>query len=161
LTRRRRTAGAALRFDPFDYLNSDGWTYSMFSGVNLLGSLAEAQSAWEQCRARCWRLWAEHRAVRLGPELSPPDGARAHDDLTAQAAQAWYAEPADVVLAAVDADLASLADFAGRRPRVHATVVDEVRAWSDDLEFLAGLAERFGDDLEARHRAFYGPSVTS
>jgi hypothetical protein len=89
LTRRRRTIGAALRFDPFDFLSSDGWNYAMFSGVPLLESLVEAQGAWEQCRARTWRLWAEHRAVRLGPELFPPDGARAHEDLTAQAAQAW------------------------------------------------------------------------
>jgi hypothetical protein len=127
----------------------------MLSGVALLDSLADAEGAWEQCRGRTWRLWAEHRAV-TGPDLSPPDGARAHDGLTAQAAQAWPAEPAEVVLDAVEADLASLADFAGRRPRVYATVADEVRAWRDDLELLAGLAERFGDDLDARHRGFYG-----
>jgi hypothetical protein len=156
VTRRRRTAGAVLRFDPADFLGSDGWRYSLLSGVALLESLAEAGAAWEQCRARTWRLWAEHRAVSFGPDLSPPDGARAHDGLTAQAAQAWPAEPAEVVLDAVEADLASLADFAGRRPRVYATVVDEVTVWRDDLELLAGVAERFGDNLDARHRAFYG-----
>jgi len=103
----RKTRTARRRYDPSDFLTSDGWSKYIFDATPLLPSLAAAQEAWEQCRVECWRLWLE-----WGPESFPPEGAVAHDDVLT---------------------LGSIEDFRRRKPRTAAQIREPLEVYEAQL----------------------------
>ncbi len=156
---RRRRLGGRQRFDPHDFVISDGWSRTDIDGVPFLPSLADAQAAWERSRVATWTIWAaEYVGWCLGPHLHPPDGAVAHDDLSQRASRtAWpVRSSAAEALDAAKADLAALAEFRRSRPRAAATVTEPLDVFSAQLRWFADAAERAGDDRQLADHLLYG-----
>jgi hypothetical protein len=148
-------ARTPTRFDPADFVDSDGWTDGDFDGTQLLDSPAAAASAWEVCRPATWSVWLErHGSAPCWPTL-PPRAAVAHDDLQENAWSITRASTVKEVEAAVAADLAAVDDFARRRPDAARTIGEGLAVLVEDLETYGDLAEAFGDDAAGREHAHF------
>lgn len=118
---RRRQHVRSRRVDPFDFLMDDGFNQPVYDVGFQLGSLAEAQAAWEECRTETWRLWAAAARSEPWAHDRAPEGARFHDDVT---------------------DEDSVAEFRARRPAAAALIAEELelfllhRAWWRDERHL-------------------------
>lgn len=102
----RRSRTARRRYDPMDFLSSDGWNKYILDGTPLLPSLVAAQEAWEECRPATWRLWLE------AGYSWPPAGAVAHDDI---------------------GSLASVDDFRRRRPRAAQQIAEALEVYEAQI----------------------------
>lgn len=156
---RRRRLGGRQRFDPHDFVISDGWSRTDIDGVPFLPSLADARAEWERCRVATWNIWQnEFVGWHRGPHLHPPDAAVAHDALSRRASRlAWpVRSSAAEALDAAKADLAALAVFRRSRPRAAASVTEPLDVYRAQLEWFADAAERAGDDRQLGGRLLYG-----
>lgn len=154
MVRKRRVGHTSLRYDPADFMNSDGWSYYMFDATPLLDSLREAQAAWEACRVACWDRWLEWHGSGCWPML-PPHGAQAHDDLTDRAFYIRRENTITEALEAVAADLEAVEDFRKRRPDAAKTIPEALKVLEDDLTTYRSLIESYGDDYDARESTLY------
>ncbi len=156
MARKRRAARTGPRFDPEVFLSCDGWSYVLLSGTPLLGSLREAEAAWEAYRVATWNLWLEWHGISgsCSPTL-PPRGAIHHDGLTDHT---WELRPHNTLTEvhdAVDADLNAVEDFRRRRPEVARSVEEGLAVLVEDLHVYRSLAESCAEDYNARTDTLY------
>jgi hypothetical protein len=143
-----------LRYDPAGFVDGDGWTYDGLDG-GLLDSLAEAEAAWEVCRVATWSWWRQYHGRPPAWPLLPPRGAQAHDGLETNAWAITRASTVEEALAAVEADLAAVADFARRRPDAARSITEALDVLTEDLVTYRSLTEAFGDDAAGREHAHF------
>lgn len=155
MARKRRSARTGPRFDPLIFFDSDGWSYVMFTGDTLLGSLKEAQAAWEACRVQVWEQWLSWHGRPPAWYMLPPRGACHHDDLTDHAFGIRRENTLDEVFEAVDADLAAVEDFRRRRPDAAKSIPEALEVLVDDLHAYRSLARSYGDDYNGREHAMH------
>ncbi len=156
MVRKRRAARTGSRFDPEVFLSCDGWSYVLLSGTPLLGSLREAEAAWEAYRVATWDLWLEwHGASGSCWPTLPPRGACHFDDLTDHTSKLGAHNDLDEVHEAVATDLTAVEDFRRRRPEAARTVDEGLAVLVEDLRVYRSLAESWGDDFNRRTDALY------
>jgi hypothetical protein len=110
-------------------------------------SIFEARAVWEEVRAQVW-------AHELR-DLWPPQGAIAHDGITATTKACRPVGPYDgriwspeTVRLAVEADTASVEAFRKAKPKAAATVDIELDDYLEDLRLLLSIAEQHGNQLD-------------